>query len=179
MEINGSQRLSYRFITAKDADFLWHLDQDEAVMRYITGGKKTSMADIHGVFLPRLQAYADENLGWGMWKVSLKASPHQGIGWVLVRPMGFFTSQRQPGNIELGWRFHRESWGNGYATEAATAVRDGQLKLGIKQFSAIALPENRASINVMEKLGMSFSHHLHYQDAHFDEQVVVYTQHFQ
>ena len=32
MHIMDSARLSYHYVTEKDADFLWELDQDELVM---------------------------------------------------------------------------------------------------------------------------------------------------
>ena len=43
------------------------------------------------------------------------------IGWVLVRPMGFFE-QPDYSDLEIGWRFKQMSWGKGYASEAALAV---------------------------------------------------------
>ncbi|NMH59355.1 GNAT family N-acetyltransferase [Alteromonas ponticola] len=176
MHIEDSKRLTYSFVTEADAEFLWDVDQDESVMKYINGGKTTSRADIDGIFMPRLQAYANRPLGWGIWRVTIKET-NQDIGWVLVRPMGFFTATADPENLELGWRFKREFWGNGYATEAALAVRDALADFGITQFSAVANPNNSASIAIMQKMGMTFSHTFHYQDELFDEEVLVYSQH--
>ncbi|MCW8107892.1 GNAT family N-acetyltransferase [Alteromonas ponticola] len=175
MQIEDSKRLTFSFVTEADADFLWEVDQDQAVMKYINGGKPTTREEIEGVFLPRLQAYANLPLGWGIWRVSIKET-QQDIGWVLVRPMGFFTATADPENLELGWRFKREYWGNGFATEAAQSVRDSLTEFGISQFSALANPNNHASIAIMKKLGMTYSHTFHYQDELFDEEVVVYTQ---
>ena len=92
-----------------------------------------------------------------------------------MRPFGFFTQHPETDNIELGWRFLRSSWGHGYATEAAMAVKDALYEIGIEKFSAIAKPENSASINIMKKLGMTFSHELEYKDKVFHDTVVVYT----
>ena len=58
----------------------------------------------------------------------------QEIGWILVRPMDFFSSKPIWHDIELGWRFLRSTWGKGYATEAA---------IHIQQALAIN-PENQA-----------------------------------
>ncbi|MCW8091380.1 GNAT family N-acetyltransferase [Alteromonas sp. ASW11-130] len=178
MNIEDSERLTYSFVTEADAAFLWEVDQDEAVMRYITGGKVTTREEIEGIFIPRLQAYANFPLGWGIWRVTLKET-NEDIGWVLVRPMGFFTATADPENLELGWRFKRSFWGKGYATEATLSVRNALADFGIRQFSAVANPANKASIAIMKKMGMKYSHNFHYQDELFDEEVVVYSQQLQ
>lgn len=174
MHITDSARLSYHYIIESDTDFLWELDQDELVMKYINGGKKSSKEDIQNIFIPRVQAFSNFAFGWGLWRVE-KLDDGESIGWILVRPFGFFTQHPETDNIELGWRFKQSSWGNGYATEAALAVKEALYEIGVEKFSAIANPDNAASINIMKKLGMSFSHELEYKDKIFDETVVVYT----
>ena len=174
MHIADSARLSYHYITESDADFLWELDQDELVMKHINGGKKSSKEDIQNIFIPRVQAFSNFALGWGLWRVQ-KLDDGESIGWVLVRPFGFITQHPETDNIELGWRFKQSSWGKGYATEAALTVKEALYEIGVEKFSAIANPDNAASINIMKKLGMSFSHELEYKDKIFDETVVVYT----
>jgi RimJ/RimL family protein N-acetyltransferase len=174
MHITDSARLSYHYITESDADFLWELDQDELVMKYINGGKKSSKEDIQNIFIPRVQAFSNFAFGWGLWRVE-KLDDGESVGWILVRPFGFFTQHPETDNIELGWRFKQSSWGKGYATEAALTVKDALYEIGVEKFSAIANPDNAASINIMKKLGMSFSHELEYKDKIFDETVVVYT----
>ena len=174
MHITDSARLSYHYITESDTDFLWELDQDELVMKYINGGKKSSKEDIQNIFIPRVQAFSNFAFGWGLWRVD-KLDDGESIGWILVRPFGFFTQHPETDNIELGWRFKQSSWGKGYATEAALTVKEALYEIGVEKFSAIANPDNAASINIMKKLGMSFSHELEYKDKVFDETVVVYT----
>ena len=174
MEIQDSERLSFHYITHADADFLWEVDQDERVMRYINGGKKTTREEIHDIFVPRFQAYSNPALGWGLWRVREKQT-EQDIGWVLARPFGFFTHTPEIDNIELGWRFKFASWGKGYAFEAANSVKDALYLTGTDKFCAITNPENKRSIRVMEKLGMTFSHELEYKDYIYHETVVVYS----
>jgi RimJ/RimL family protein N-acetyltransferase len=58
--------------------------------------------------------------------------------------------------VEIGWRLSREHWGNGYASEAASAcLRFGFEKLTLKQIVAFTVPLNKRSIGVMERIGMS------------------------
>ena len=174
MQIGDSARLSYHYVTEADSEFLWQLDQDERVMRFINGGRKSTREEIEQVFVPRSQAYSNQPLGWGLWRIRVVAT-QQDIGWILVRPFGFFTQHPEIDNIELGWRFCHDSWGNGYATEAAKQVKEALYRSGIDTFSAIANPDNTASINIMKKLGMTFSHEFDYKDSVYQETVVVYA----
>lgn len=57
--------------------------------------------------------------------------------------------------FELGYTIGPRWWGRGYATEAARAVRDHALgPLALPELLALVRPENVASINVLEKIGM-------------------------
>ena len=95
-----------------------------------------------------------DRLGWGV--ACLKDnSNHAG------RPIGFvglslFRSQTHFAPcVEIGWQFDPEIWGKGYATEAARALlRHGFDDLGLDEIYAFAVPENRPSIAVMERIGM-------------------------
>lgn len=59
--------------------------------------------------------------------------------------------------IEIGYWLAPDYWGKGLATEAGQAVmQHGFGSLGLQRIVAVAHPENRASIRVLEKLGMVF-----------------------
>jgi RimJ/RimL family protein N-acetyltransferase len=71
----------------------------------------------------------------------------------------------RPRSGEMGYVYHPDVWGRGYATEAANmllAFGFGELKL--HRIYATCDPENRASARVMEKIGMTYEgrlrHHL-------------------
>ncbi len=165
-------------MTRDDADALFDLDQDTDVMHFINGGKMTSMEDILSVSIPRLESYADQSEGWGIWKVSLRGEVDDSkayLGWVLVRPMDFFSEAPQYNNLELGWRFKQSSWGHGFATEAAKMVMDTVCApLKITRVSALALEQNVASINIMKKLGMKFLMKKLHHDPLGDMELVFY-----
>jgi len=93
--------------------------------------------------------------GFGLWAVEAPGEAPF-IGYVgLLDP--YFRAHFTPA-IEIGWRLAFDHWGQGYATEAASAV------LGLA-FGRFALTEivsytshhNRRSRRVMERLGMRHS----------------------
>lgn len=56
---------------------------------------------------------------------------------------------------EIGYHFHKEHWGNGYATETATAVKDyGFENLGLTKLCSYMAEDHLASRNVAERNGM-------------------------
>jgi RimJ/RimL family protein N-acetyltransferase len=90
--------------------------------------------------------------GFGRWAVELK-SGGEFIGYVGIQPlpMNFPLS---PG-LEIGWRFCRNAWGHGYATEAArAALSDGFHRCGLMQVLTFTGATNARSEAVMKRLGM-------------------------
>lgn len=64
---------------------------------------------------------------------------------------------------EVGWVFHPDHQGHGYATEAAgVMLRLGFIELGLHRIFARCDARNAASVRVMERLGMR-------REAHFVE----------
>jgi RimJ/RimL family protein N-acetyltransferase len=63
----------------------------------------------------------------------------------------------EPTETEIGYLLGRRHWGRGYATEAATSVRDyAQGELGEVRLIALIQGGNNASKRVAEKLGMAY-----------------------
>ena len=101
-------RLQLIQMTLEEQGLLFELDQDEAVMRFINGGHKTTMEQIEQYFMPRLKRYHNPLKGYGLWKVYAKTAQElpeclwgQYLGWILVRPMFFFTDTPHFDDIEL------------------------------------------------------------------------------
>jgi RimJ/RimL family protein N-acetyltransferase len=58
--------------------------------------------------------------------------------------------------VEVGYRFLKEHWGRGYATESARAsVAYGFDEVGLERIVAVALESNVASRRVLEKCGLA------------------------
>jgi len=59
--------------------------------------------------------------------------------------------------VEIGWRIAPEYWGNGYATEAATAVlRYGFTTLGLNEIFSMSALGNKRSLVLMQRIGLRY-----------------------
>ncbi|AQQ00625.1 GNAT family N-acetyltransferase [Pseudoalteromonas sp. SG45-5] len=118
----------------------------------VLGTERLNLKLMHEGAAPQLY----EQTCWGLWEITIKQS-NVFIGYILVKPMDLFSELPDFSDIEIGWRLKQESWGNGYATEAASLMFNEIAKQpDIKKISATANKNNQASIKVMEKLGMQF-----------------------
>ena len=176
LEVLNSERLSYRLLdpdSAADADLLFELDQDVEVMRFINGGKLTTREDQKEKYLPRLRTYTQPAKGWGMWGMFLQDGKF--IGWILVRPMDFFSPGYDERNLELGWRLSQDAWGKGYGTEGANQVMQALMGSDMAHtYTALAMPDNSGSINIMKKLGMTYIKTETHKDPLGDLEAVFY-----
>ncbi len=81
--------------------------------------------------------------------VTLRDEPDMLLGTVSLRR---YARDRR---AELGYWLAAPAWGHGFATEAAQAAIDfGFRDLGLHRIYAQVLAGNRASLNVLDKLGM-------------------------
>ena len=71
-------------------------------------------------------------------------------GTVLLKPL-----PNGVGEVEVGWHLHPDSWGHGYATEAARGVIDRGFTLGLPEVYAVVRPGNAPSMAVCRRLGMT------------------------
>ena len=79
------------------------------------------------------------------------------LGTILLVPLPepAETSGISEGRFEIGWHFHPEVWGKGYATEAARAALGWGFHRGLKEIFAVVRPDNVASLNLCKRLRMS------------------------
>jgi RimJ/RimL family protein N-acetyltransferase len=83
----------------------------------------------------------------GVWAIE---RPDGGLaGTVLFKPL-----PNGVGEVEVGWHLHPDSWGHGYATEAARAVVDRGFSAGVPEVYAVVRPGNEPSLAVCRRLGM-------------------------
>jgi RimJ/RimL family protein N-acetyltransferase len=85
---------------------------------------------------------------YGCWAIEL--ADGSVAGTVLFKPL-----PNGVGEVEVGWHLHPDSWGHGYATEAARAVIDRGFSAGVPEVYAVVRPGNEASMAVCRRLGMA------------------------
>jgi RimJ/RimL family protein N-acetyltransferase len=93
-----------------------------------------------------------EQHGIGLWAVEVRATGRL-AGFTGLWPIEFdahFTPA-----TEVGWRLAKDTWGKGYAPEAAAAaLADGFGRLGLAEVVSMTSTTNLKSQRVMQKLGM-------------------------
>jgi RimJ/RimL family protein N-acetyltransferase len=60
-----------------------------------------------------------------------------------------------PDVLEVGWHLHPDSWGHGYATEAAQGAVQYAFGRGEPEVHAVVYPRNVRSLAVCRRLGMT------------------------
>jgi [ribosomal protein S5]-alanine N-acetyltransferase len=142
-----SKRLLFRKFTTADAGLLYELNSDPEVVKYVhepPTTKENAEQIIKDIILPQYE------LNLGRWAVCLKYTD-EFIGWCGLKYI------KENDVIDLGYRFKKQYWGKGYATEAAqTCISYGFAHLNLDKIIAKAHVENTGSLNVIGKCGMKF-----------------------
>lgn len=143
-----TDRLLLRRWREADLEPFGRLTADAEVMRYFPAplgradsdalaGRANAMFDVHG---------------YGLWALE-RLDTGEFIGFTGLAPM--LEGVPGSGGVEVGWRLARSAWGQGLATEAATAaLRFGFGTLGLAEVNSITAVINIRSRRVMERLGM-------------------------
>lgn len=93
-----------------------------------------------------------EENGFGSWSIREKEHPEFIIGFGGVANR-FYGDELK---LNVGYRFDKNYWGKGYATELAqSAIQFGLNELNKNELFAIVRPNNTASIKVLEKCKMT------------------------
>jgi RimJ/RimL family protein N-acetyltransferase len=141
-----TERLVLRQWHHGDRDTFAELNADPETMRYFPAPLTRDESD---ALFDRLRAGLDER-GWGLWAVEVSG------GAPFVGFVGLSVPSFAPELVEVGWRLHRDHWGNGYATEAAReCLRFGFEELDLDEIVSFTTVANTPSRRVMERIGMT------------------------
>jgi ribosomal-protein-alanine N-acetyltransferase len=141
-----TERLILREFVQADAEALHTLNSDPEVMKF-TGDKPFISVMEAREFLDSYNSYALH--GYGRWAVILKENGLF-IGWCGLK-------YHNEGFTDLGFRFMKEHWNQGYATEAARACLGHAFgALGLDEVIGRVARANHRSVRVLEKLQMHF-----------------------
>ncbi|WP_051799461.1 GNAT family N-acetyltransferase [Catenuloplanes japonicus] len=102
----------------------------------------------------RWATLSEETSGrYGVWAVQPRGTDTV-VGGVVLKPLPGLDNATYTADIEAGWFLHPDSWGRGYATEAARALLDREFAAGAPEIYAVVYPGNTASAAVATRLGM-------------------------
>lgn len=143
-----TERLTLRPLAESDIDDVWRYQQIDEVLRYIPWPKR----DFEEAAAHTRRRAALHTLDADGSAVFLACElDGRVVGDVMLR-----TSSVETAELEIGWVFHPEVQGHGYATEAAAAMQrlafDG---IGAHRLIAKLDPRNTASARLCERLGLA------------------------
>lgn len=141
-------RLRLRPFTLDDLDGLWRIASDPEVMRFIGDGRPFTRDETLENLSRIIEVF--EQRGYGRLALEKKDSGE------LIGYCGLGNGVEEVG-VELVYLLARAEWGNGIATEAASAaLRYGFEVLDFNSIAALTRPNNWRSRRVMERLHMRF-----------------------
>jgi RimJ/RimL family protein N-acetyltransferase len=145
--LTQTQRLYLREINEKDAHFAYELNIDADVLKY-TGDQPFDSVEEARRFIENYDHY--KRYGFGRWAV-IRKEDEAILGWCGLK----YTEELN--EHDLGFRFFKKYWNNGYATEAGTVcLKLGFNNFGIRRIVGRAMKANVSSCRVLVKCGMSF-----------------------
>lgn len=149
MIVLETERLSLRQFSIDDAPFILALLNEPSFLRYIGDKKVRNIDDARQYLLNGPIASYKQN-GFGLYRVELKDS-RTPIGMC-----GLIKRAELP-DVDIGFAFLPDFWGQGFAYEAATAVMNqAEDTLKLKRIVAITSLDNDASIKLLQRIGLVF-----------------------
>lgn len=142
-----TERLQLRPLTLDDAPFTLELLNEPSYHRFIADRGLRTVEDARA-YLAKGPLHSYQHLGYGLMLVSLKP------GGEPVGMCGLLKRDFLP-DPDIGFAFLERHAGRGYATESARAVAaHARAGLRIQRFVGFTAPDNTASMNVLQKLGL-------------------------
>ena len=140
-------RLTLREFEPTDLDAMRLVFGDEEVMHFGSGVQDDEYIR---KFIESCRANYRER-GFGLWAVC-EYENTRALGYC---GLTLFPDINGREEVEIGYRLARDVWGQGFATEAAMAVREFATdSLEFHRLIALIDPQNERSIRVARKLGM-------------------------
>jgi len=143
-----TNRLYLRELTKEDAIHFYQINNDQKVIAYTGDSSFDSVEDAQEFLQFYIQQYQDHNMG--RWAVCLKETDEV-LGWCGLK------FHPEDCLVDIGYRFYREHWGKGFATEACKAcLAYGFKHLDLKRIVAHVHVDNAGSHRVALKSGLIY-----------------------
>lgn len=147
-----TERLILRFFNHDDADRLFDMFRRPEVARWSGSGKPMTSIDEAHERIDRYPTRRGTHPAAGVFAAELKEAGVM-AGMVMLVPIPPSKGVDR-NDMEIGWHFHPDAWGNGYATEGATAMVERGFAAGMAELYAVTDLENATSQAVCRRLGM-------------------------
>lgn len=155
-------RLLLREVEETDVEGFFQMDSDPEVARYVGGVPVQSREQCLEIIQSIQKQYI--TYGMGRWTVILKETG-EFAGWCGLKRIDGEWINGRTGFVDIGYRFQRQHWGKGYATEAAKPTLEyGFFVLGLKEICAFADLGNTASHHVLTKIGLLSGNEFEYEE---------------
>ncbi len=144
-----TEKLKLRELTLDDTSFIIELVNSTGWLKYI-GDRNIKTTEQSKAYIENgpMKSYSEN--GFGLWLVESK---------VHKKPIGMCGLLRRDylNHPDIGFAFLPEFIGKGFGFEAATGtISFAKNQLNFSSICAITMPDNVASIKLLEKIGMKF-----------------------
>lgn len=149
MKVVETDRLVLRWLGAGDAPFILQLLNEPSWIKYI-GDKRVKTLEDAEDYIRKGPCEMYERQGHGLYLVETKERGESiGICGLIKR--------EALEDVDLGFAFLPEYWGQRYAFESATAaIAYGKSVLGLVRIVAITSQDNHPSVGLLTRLGFRF-----------------------
>jgi ribosomal-protein-alanine N-acetyltransferase len=161
-----TDRLLLRGYVEEDAEAFFKLNSDPEVLRFVPDKALLNVEQARQLLLDHpIVDYRKH--GFGRGACILKSTGEQ-IGFAGLKYL------EELGEVDVAYRLIPTHWGQGLATEVALAsVRYGFADLGLKRIIGLVMPENIASVRVLEKTGLRYTETVSFWGCQFSKYVIT------
>ena len=135
-------RLSLTPLAVADAKAMVDVLSDPDLYEF-TGGEPPTFEDLEKLYRFQVAGSPNDGETWHNWIIRLEGAP-----------LGYLQATVSGGEADLAWVVGTAWQGQGYATEASTAIRDRLADQGVTGFSAHIHPDHHASHRIATRLGL-------------------------
>ncbi len=149
MKMLETERLVFRLLAGDDAELYLRLVSEPSWLQFISDKGIRTVETARAAMLDGAVAMYEHH-DFSLYLVELKDSD------LPIGICGLIKRDTLP-DVDIGYAFLQEFWGNGYAHEAAVAaLAYGSQTLFLQRIVAIIALYNRQSIKLLEKIGLKF-----------------------
>ena len=161
-----TERLSLREYMEDDAEAFLRLNSDPEVLRYVPDQALLDADQARQILVDHpIADYRKHGFGRG---ACILKNAGENIGFAGLKYL------EELGEVDVAYRLLPAYWGRGLATEVAIAsVEFGFNRLGLKRIVGLVMPENIASIRVLEKAGLRYAETVAFWEKQFSKYIIT------